>query len=100
MTAAERGIVFMALNIDIERQFEFIQQQWLNYGNSFRQGNDKDILMGDHGGTGKAVIQATKPGEAPYLCTELPLASVEHTRGGEYFFVPGIAGLWAIVSGK
>jgi Dyp-type peroxidase family len=89
----ERGIVFAAFNIDIERQFEFIQQHWLNYGNTFRQGNDKDILSQSQDGTGKAVIQATGD-RPPYLCPSLP-AFVD-MRGGEYFFVPGIAGLRAL----
>jgi Dyp-type peroxidase family len=91
--AVERGILFMAYNIDIERQFEFIQQQWLNYGNVFRQGNDKDILVGDHDGRGKAVIQSTAGGP-PYVCVDLP--RFVDVRGGEYFFVPGIAGLRTI----
>ncbi len=88
---ADRGILFLAFNIDIERQFEFIQQQWLNYGNHFRQGNDKDVLQGDHDGTGKAVIQAFGKDDAPYLCTGLP--RFVDTRGGEYFFVPGMRAL-------
>jgi Dyp-type peroxidase family len=92
---ADRGILFLAFNIDIDRQFEFIQQQWLNYGNHFRQGNDKDILQGDHDGTGKAVIQAYGDDDPPYLCTGLP--RFVDTRGGEYFFVPGIKGLRWIV---
>ncbi len=31
---AERGIMFLALNASIERQFEFIQKQWMNFGES------------------------------------------------------------------
>jgi Dyp-type peroxidase family len=38
----DHGIVFMALNASIFRQFEFVQQQWIEYGNDARQGNDKD----------------------------------------------------------
>jgi Dyp-type peroxidase family len=93
----ERGIFFLALNIDIERQFEFVQQQWLNYGNHFRQGNDKDVLLGDHDGTGKAVIQASSSDDVPHLCTQLP--RFVEARGGEYFFVPGIAALRWIARG-
>jgi Dyp-type peroxidase family len=96
---AERGILFMAFCIDIERQFEFVQQQWLNYGNTFGQGNDKDILTGNHAAspgalpTEKAVIQATAE-RAPFVCASLP--RFVDMRGGDYFFVPGIAGLRAI----
>ena len=42
----ERGIIFMALNASIFRQFEFVQQQWIEYGNDSHQGNDKDLLLG------------------------------------------------------
>ncbi len=87
----ERGILFLALNVDIERQFEFVQQQWLNYGNHFRQGNDKDILLGDNDGTGKAVIQASSPDDVPHLCTHLQ--RFVEARGGEYFFIPGLGAL-------
>jgi Dyp-type peroxidase family len=93
----ERGILFLALNVDIERQFEFVQQQWLNYGNHFRQGNDKDILLGDHDGAGKAVIQASSSDDIPHLCTRLP--RFVEVRGGEYFFMPGMTGLRWLAAG-
>ncbi|HEV7856043.1 MAG TPA: peroxidase, partial [Herminiimonas sp.] len=38
------GIVIMMLNASINRQFEFVQQQWINYGNDFKAGNDKEII--------------------------------------------------------
>ena len=53
----DRGVIFMALNASISRQFEFVQQQWIEYGNDAHLGNDKDILMGNHGGHGKFVVQ-------------------------------------------
>ena len=53
----ERGVIFMALNASISRQFEFVQQQWIEYGNDAHLGNDKDMLMGNHGGEGRFVVQ-------------------------------------------
>ena len=44
----DHGIIFMVMGADIERQFEFVQQQWINYGNDFREGNDKEVLLGNH----------------------------------------------------
>ena len=35
---AERGIMFLALNASIERQFEFIQKQWMNFGDGAQAG--------------------------------------------------------------
>jgi len=88
----EQGIIFMAINASIERQFEFIQQLWVNYGNDFRQANDKDILAGAHDGTGQAVIQNDPDGEhPPFICQNIPRFVT--VKGGEYFFIPGITAL-------
>jgi Dyp-type peroxidase family len=96
--AQERGVVFMALNANISRQFEFVQQQWIEYGNDAHLGNDKDPLMGNHGGVGKFVVQgdrnATNP---PYICSHLP--NFVELRGGDYFFLPSITALGMIAFG-
>jgi Dyp-type peroxidase family len=44
-----RGLLFIAFNASIERQFEFVQQQWMNFGNDFCLGNDRDPLIGNRG---------------------------------------------------
>ena len=91
----ERGVIFMALNANISRQFEFVQQQWIEYGNDAHLGNDKDMLLGNHGGHGKFVVQgdasATNP---PFICSGLP--NFVELRGGEYFFLPSITALGMI----
>jgi deferrochelatase/peroxidase EfeB len=96
------GIVFMCLSADIGRQFEFVQQQWINYGNDFKAGNDKDILIGNHGTAegvpSKAVIQTDPDGDdAPFFLARLP--RFVETRGGEYFFVPSLTALRMIAAG-
>lgn len=94
----ERGVIFMALNANISRQFEFVQQQWIEYGNDSHLGNEKDPLMGNHGGLGRFVIQgdasATNP---PLVCGNLP--NFVELRGGDYFFLPSITALGMIVMG-
>ena len=88
----DRGIIFMALNANLSRQFEFIQQQWIEYGNDAHQGNDKDILMGNHGGRGRFVVQGDRsPANPPLVCSHLP--NFVELRGGDYFFVPSITAL-------
>ena len=69
-----RGIVFLAYMSGIERQFEFVQQQWMNSGDDFRQGNDKDPLVGDHDGSGRMVVPGdARAGRPPIsLCTDIP----------------------------
>ena len=96
------GIVIMMLNADINRQFEFVQQQWVNYGNDFKAGNDKEILLGNHSAhekyPSKAVIQVDpNSDEAPYLLTNIP--RLVETRGGDYFFVPSLTALRMIAKG-
>lgn len=94
----DRGVVFMALNASISRQFEFVQQQWIEYGNDQALGNDKDVLMGNHGGRGRFVVQGdTDPANPPFICSKLP--NFVELRGGEYFFLPSITALGMIALG-
>lgn len=88
----EHGIIFMTLNASIIRQFEFVQQQWIEYGNDFQLGNDKDVLIGNNNGTGKAVIQ----GNPPFICAKLP--HFVECRGGDYFFIPSMTALRLIAN--
>jgi Dyp-type peroxidase family len=94
----ERGVVFMVLNASIARQFEFVQQQWIEYGNDAKQGNDKDILMGNHEGHGRFVVQGDRtPDNPPFVCSGLP--NFVELRGGAYFFLPSITALGMIGMG-
>jgi Dyp-type peroxidase family len=83
----DRGVFFACFQANLERQFEFIQSQWINDGNAFGLGTEKDPLLGDHDGTGKFTIH----GEPPVFIA--PITRLVTTEGGEYFFVPGINGL-------
>ena len=89
----DRGLVFVCFNASISRQFEGVQIQWLNDGNIFGLGHDKDFLLGDSAATGKMTVQ----GDPPFLLA--PQRSFVRTRGGEYLFVPGITALAAIADG-
>jgi Dyp-type peroxidase family len=94
----EHGVVFMALNASLFRQFEFVQQQWIEYGNDAHQGNDKDVLLGNHDDAGKFMIQGTgdDPKNPPFLCGGLP--NFVELRGGDYFFMPSITALRLIAA--
>jgi Dyp-type peroxidase family len=94
----DRGIVFMAVNASLSRQFEFVQQQWISYGNDAHQGNEKDLLIGHHGAGEKYGIQGdTTPGNPPFFCTSLP--NFVELRGGDYFFIPSITALGMLAMG-
>lgn len=89
----DRGLAFVCFNASISRQFEGVQIQWLNDGNIFHLGHDKDFLMGDPAGTGKMTIE----GRPPFFLG--PQRGFVTVRGGEYLFVPGITALAAIADG-
>jgi Dyp-type peroxidase family len=96
--SVDRGILFMGLGASLFRQFEFVQQQWVQYGNDAHLGNDKDLLLGNQGDHGKFII----PGKAdsqnpPFICPNLP--DFVELRGGDYFFLPSITALRMIGSG-
>jgi len=101
----DHGIIFMAINASIRRQFEFVQQQWMNYGNDFKLANDRDPLVGNHGvdarghGDGCMALQtAAKDPDPPFFCSKIP--RFVETRGGEYFFVPSLTSLRMIGEGS
>ncbi len=104
----DHGIIFITVGASIKRQFEFVQQQWINYGNDFKLANDKDPLLGNHEmtadgqGKGRMVIEAAKAetGETqkpPFLCANLK--RFVETRGGDYFFIPSMTALRMIAEG-
>lgn len=100
----DHGIIFMAINTSIERQFEFVQQQWLNYGNDFKLANEKDPLLGNHetdaegNPAGRAVISGNEQLKQPaFMCSEMP--RFVETRGGDYFFIPSLTALRMIGEG-
>ena len=103
--AGDHGIIFMAINASIRRQFEFVQQQWMNYGNDFKLSNDKDALIGNQGvdksgrGDGHMVLQTSdKDPDPPFFCSKIP--RFVETRGGEYFFIPSLTALRMIGEGS
>ena len=95
----EHGVIFMALCASLFRQFEFIQQQWMQYGASFNVGNDTDPVVGLRREGAKFVIPADpKKGGVPFFCANIP--QFVETRGGEYFFLPSLTALREIAEGS
>jgi Dyp-type peroxidase family len=87
----ERGLVFVAYCADLQRQFEFVQSQWLNDGDAFGLGHSADPIAGTHEGT-RFVVQGDPPrlhGLAPFV----------RTRGGAYLFQPGLSALELLADG-
>jgi Dyp-type peroxidase family len=94
----EHGIVMLAVCASLSRQFEFVQQQWINYGLDFNAGNDTCPLIGHHGRGAKYVIPADpKTKNPPFIATDLP--QFVSMRGGDYFFMPSMTALRMIGMG-
>jgi Dyp-type peroxidase family len=95
----EHGVIFMAICASLSRQFEFVQQQWAQYGLDFNVGNDTCPIIGLHDKDTKFIVAADPEGDKPpFICANLP--QFVTTRGGDYFFLPGLNGLRMIAEGS
>ncbi len=109
----DHGIVMLIMCADLFRQFEFVQQQWVNYGLDARSGSDACPIVGNHslgsdtrdpearkrnGPKAKFVIPADPSlGHPPFVLEGLP--QFVEMRGGEYFFAPSLTALRMISMG-
>ena len=88
-SGVEPGICFICLNTDIQRQFEFVQQTWLNSPKFGGLHDEKDPLIGDNeDGKGRLSIPAH-----PIRLKLHDLPRFVRVRGGGYFFMPGMRAL-------
>jgi Dyp-type peroxidase family len=101
----EKGVIFMAVCSSLFRQFEFVQQQWINYGLDFEAGNDTCPLVGvrpvatgaeAHPDSVKHVIPGAA-GQGPFIAASIP--QFVDTRGGDYFFLPSMTAIRMIAMG-
>jgi Dyp-type peroxidase family len=90
---ADRGLVFVSFQASIERQFEIVQARWLNDGDAFGLGAAPDPVAGAVGPGGTRLQFGGRP---PRYATAM--RAFVTPCGGEYLFVPGIAGLRAFAT--
>jgi Dyp-type peroxidase family len=89
----DRGLIFVCFQADIWRQFETIQALWIDDGDPFGLGPDKDFLVGEpHGTEGKMTIQ----GRPPFFLTPQPRFVT--LRGGGYLLQPSMTALRRLAS--
>lgn len=93
----EHGIVLVAYCADLFRQFEFVQQQWMNYGLDFDAGNDSCPIVGAHQPGDRFMLSSPDRARPPFLARGLP--QFVATRGGDYFFQPSMTALRLIAHG-
>ncbi len=83
--ARDKGTVFVCLNADLERQFEFVQQNWLLHPSFGGLYDEQDPVLG---ATGTMTLQHDAVRE------RVPTAGqIVTVRGGVYAFLPGMRAL-------
>jgi deferrochelatase/peroxidase EfeB len=80
----DRGLLFICLNTDIGRQFEFVQQTWLLNRNFATLYDETDPLLGPKG------TMTVRDGT---LRRRLNVDTYIQMVGGDYFFLPSMAAL-------
>lgn len=86
---SEVGLFGLFICADLERQFEFIQRQWIN-GDRFAAGlrGTRDPIAGT---AGSGQVFEIPMSDRPPLTLRLP--QFVHTRGSLYLFMPGLKAL-------
>lgn len=82
----DRGLLFICLNSDIARQFEFVQQTWVLNQNFSTLFDEMDPLVGP---AGRFTIRE----EGKPLRQIIDVDTFIRAVGGEYFFLPSIPAL-------
>jgi deferrochelatase/peroxidase EfeB len=91
----ERGLHFICLVANLSRQFEFVQNAWMESTKFGGLSAERDPLLGSReplsGGITTDVFTLPRPGMAARRITGLP--QFVTVRGGAYFFLPGLRAL-------
>ena len=85
---ADRGIIFVFAGAHLKRQFEFVKTQWLNDGIFIGAPLEKDPLVGPNDESSGFTIP-----QRPIRRRLQNLPPFVVTRGGEYFFAPGLTAM-------
>ena len=85
----ERGLLFIALVGDIERQFEFVQQNWVNDAGFAELSEERDPLIGHSCAANNTFTIPAHPLRRQVVGLERFVT----TRGGEYFLLPSLHAL-------
>ena len=82
--SGKSGLLFMCINADIERQFEFLQQTWLLGPNFHGLDDEIDPVVGYRGAADSMTVPTPR---GPVRMGGL--SKFVSVLGGAYFFVPG-----------
>jgi Dyp-type peroxidase family len=88
----KQGTFFIAMNADLRRQFEFVQQAWVNNPQFMGYNDGPDRIAGvNHDMASRGLHESVG-------CCPRGLASFVTVKGGAYFFLPSIPALKIIAS--
>jgi Dyp-type peroxidase family len=91
----DRGLINLFIQADIERQFEFVQKEWMKGGEFIGlDPNEQDPINGVGGEGSQMVVPGAK---RPFL---FDLPTFVRVKAGEYLFVPGLNALKGIIENK
>lgn len=92
----DEGLLFLAVCADLRRQFEFMQAEWMQDGNRFGLGEERDPLVGQRG-PGDGVLGDGPPSQVSLAHRgrrhRRAMTSFVTTKGGEYFLLPSRSAL-------
>ena len=91
----DRGLINLFIQADIERQFEFVQKEWMKGGEFLGLDPSEQDPVNGTGGEGS---QMSVPGAKRPFLFDLP--TFVTVKGGEYLFVPGVNALKGIIQQK
>jgi Dyp-type peroxidase family len=87
--SGHEGLLFMCLNANLERQFEFVQQTWLNSTRFHGLQDEYDSIAGNAPGVENRLTIPTAAGPVQVKA----LQSFVTMKGGGYFFMPSRSAL-------
>jgi Dyp-type peroxidase family len=88
----DRGLINLFIQADIERQFEFVQKEWMKGGEFIGLDPEEQDPINGVGGAGS---QMSVPGAKRPFLFDLP--TFVTVKGGEYLFVPGLKALEGLI---
>jgi Dyp-type peroxidase family len=91
----DRGLINLFIQADIERQFEFVQKEWMKGGEFMGLDPSEQDPINGTGGEGS---QLSVPGAKQPFLFDLP--TFVTVKGGEYLFVPGLKALDGLIEQK